>query len=79
MPYLGETLPQFNLLSCAIELRQGWVSQAMHKNNYESMCVCFLTIFVAVSAEVHCDLCSGVLLCCPGGFDILSGGRVGRG
>lgn len=36
-----------------------------------------LSLSLAVSAEVHRDLCLGVLLCGAGGSDFLSGGHLG--
>lgn len=38
-----------------------------------------LLFFVAVSAEVCCDICLGVLLCRTGGADLLSCGHLGWG
>lgn len=38
-----------------------------------------LLLSLAVSAEMHCDLCLGVLLRRAGGVDFLGGGHLGRG
>lgn len=45
-------------------------------------CFCFFLLFFAVSAQMHCDLCAGVLLCCADSTNILCcrcvGGWRGR-